>query len=383
MKKYKVLFQTLEKDPHRILITILIASSLSNVTAAALITNLMEKVFSRLNLSSGLGLSLGIGLATMAILIFGEVIPKNFARSYGVNLIPSTLWLTNTTFYLLYPFVTFLVKISNFFVYRLQPRLGREMGELVTSETEIQFLIDYIDEKELMDQDKTSMLRSIFTIGKTAVKEIMIPETEIVSLDVKASLDDAFHIFNKHQYSRLPVYEGASDNIIGLIHQKDVFVLLSKNRDRPIEDIVRPIMFVPETMKVNQLLREFRQKQLHMAIVLNEYGSITGLVTLEDPIEEIVGEIKDEYEPEIEKITPLQEGGWLVDASAEITELARLLHIKFETNDVLTIGGFMTEQLQHLPQKGERLYYKDYCFQVQKTTPKKITQILIFKGKKD
>ena len=381
IKQYKALFHALENDPHRILITILIASSLSNVTAAALITQLMERLFVRLHFSSGIGFSFGIGAATSAILIFGEVIPKNFARSYGNRFLTSTLWITNITFYLLYPFVTILTRLSNFFLYRFQPKHALETSELVTSEKELQFLIDYIDEKGLMETDKTAMLRSIFTLGKKPVREIMVPETDIISINVSINLEQALDLFCRHQFSRLPAYEGDTDNIIGLIHQKDIFLLLSKSKDRPLSDVVRPILFTPETMKVNQLMKEMQEKQMHMAIVLNEFGSVTGLVTLEDAIEEIVGEIKDEYEPEIEKITLLQDGGWLIDATTDLSELKNLLQITFEAEDVLTLGGFLTEQLQHLPQKGERLLYKNYYFQVQKATPKRVIQVLVFRQK--
>lgn len=381
IKQYKALFQILEKDPHRILITILIAASLSNVTAAALITHLMESTFARLNLSQGLGFSLGIGLATTAILIFGEVIPKNFARSHGERFLHSTLWITNTVFYILYPFVSLLTRISNFFVYRFAPKHATT-AHLVTSESEIQFLIDYIDEKGLMDSDKTAMLRSIFSLGKTPVKEIMVPEMSVVAIDARASLQEALDIFCKHQFTRLPVYEhGSKNNIIGFIHQKDIFLLLSQNKQKPLKEILRPLLFVHESLKVNQLLRELRQQHMHMAMVLNEYGSITGLVTLEDAIEEIVGEIKDEYEPEVENIMPLKDGGWLVDARTDLDDLRTLLNIDFHAEASLTLGGFLAEQLQHLPKKGERLLYKGFYFQVQKASPKRVIQVLIFQEK--
>ncbi|HEB41428.1 MAG TPA: CBS domain-containing protein, partial [Candidatus Dependentiae bacterium] len=136
-------------------------------------------------------------------------------------------------------------------------------------------------------------------------------------------------------------------------------------------------------MKVNQLLREFRQKHMHIAIVLNEHGIVTGLITLEDLLEEIVGEISDEHEPTAEKIIPLKNnGGWLVDASSTLEDLEEFLNISFESEDSVTLGGFLTEQLQHLPKKGERILYKDHYFQIQKASPKRVRQVLIFTKKK-
>ena len=146
------------------------------------------------------------------------------------------------------------------------------------------------------------MFQNIFDLGHTPVKEIMVPATDIISVDVIRQLQDTLKYLQKHQYTRLPVYEGQADNIIGMVHLKDIFVLLSRKEEKPLQDIIRPIMFIPESIKVNQLLREFRQQQMHIAIVINEHGSVTGLITLEDVLEEIVGEISDEHEPTPKKL---------------------------------------------------------------------------------
>lgn len=378
-KKYRVLFETLQNHPHRIIVTILIVSSLANATSAALITQIMTNLFSKLHLSEGLGFSLGIFIASTCILIFGEIIPKHIARSHGEHLFKSTLWIINGVFYLFYPFVQFLTKLSDFVIHRFskQPIVPHQ-----ASEEEIQFLISYIDEKGLMDSDKTEMLQNIFRLGRKPVKEIIIPDTDIVNIDVSSSIQDVLKVFSKYQFSRLPVYEGNPENIIGIIYQKDLFLLLQDSiEDKKIKDIIRPIIFVPETLKVNQLLRQFKQQQMHMAMVLNEYGGISGLVTLEDVLEEIVGDISDEYESISKKVEILSEDEWLVDAIISLEDLGELLNIKFPTKDVFTIGGFLTEQLQHLPKKGDRIYFNKYCFQVQKASPKRVLQVLIFKEK--
>ena len=144
---------------------------------------------------------------------------------------------------------------------------------------------------------------------------------------------------------------------------------------------MRPIIFVPESMKVNQLLKELREQRMHMAMVLNEHGTITGMITLEDVLEEIVGDIKDEHEAIDEKIISLKNGSWLVDARIELEELGALLTLQFETEDALTLSGFLSEQLQHLPRKGERIFYKNFYFQVQQATLKQVKQVLIFAAK--
>ena len=376
---YKKLFASLEKNPSRVLVTILIASSLANATAAALITDIVEETFIKLNWSGGAAFTLGVGLATTSILIFGEIIPKNLAKVCGDKLFRSTLWLTNMIFYLMYPFVTTLIRFSNYVISKVG---GTSDGSsAITSEKEIKFLIDYIDEKGLMDPQKTEMLRGIFELGQTPVKEIMVPWTDVISMNINCTKSEALEMFAKYRFSRLPVYEGKTENIIGMIHQRDIITLFLSKDDNALRSLLRPIIFIPESVKVNQLLREFREKHMHMAMILNEFGSIIGLVTLEDILEEIVGEINDEDETEIQKIIQLEKGGWLVDAKIDLDDLEKVLKITFESENAITLGGFITEQLQRLPQKGERLLFKNLYFQVQKSSRKRVLQVLIFAEK--
>ncbi len=279
--------------------------------------------------------------------------------------------------------MTILLKLTDFIVYSLGGTRLSGGVEWVSSEKEIQFLINYINEKGLMEQEKSEMLKNIFDLGLTPVKDIMVPATDIVSVNVTATIRDTLEIFGKRHFTRLPVYNGQQDNIIGMVHLKDVFGYITRNEDKPLKDIVRPIMFIPESVKINQLLREFRQQHMHIAIVLNEHGSITGLITLEDILEEIVGEISDEHDPSHEKIIALKQGGWLVDASTPLESLASHLGITFESEDSITLAGFLTEQLQHLPKKGERILYKNHYFQVQKASDKRVLEVLIFTKKSD
>lgn len=379
-KQYHALFSALEKNPHRVLITILIANSLADVTTASIATHIMEQLFLQINLSGGLGFSLGIGVATLAILIFGEIIPKNIAKVAGERLFTSTLWIANFIFYLFYPLVTFLMKLSDYFVYKIGGTRPEDSTEWVASEKEIQFLIKYINEKGLMETEKTKMLHNIFELGRTPVKEILVPASDIISVNGAMTSADTVDIFLQHGFTRLPVYEETIDNIIGMVYLKDVFALVARHENKPLKDIVRPIMFVPESLKVNQLLREFRQLHMHIAIVLDEHGSLTGLITLEDVLEEIVGDISDEHETATEKIVTVKDNGWLAHASIALDELGSFLSITFDTEDAITLGGFLTEQLQHVPRKGERILYHGFYFQVQKATPKRVLEVLIFKN---
>jgi len=372
--KYKTLFSSWEKNPQRILITILIANNLAHVIASVLISEIMQQYL------GDWGLLVGIGLATIMILIFGEIIPKSFAKTHHERLFGSFLWLINVLFHLEYPFVTVLLKIADTFFSRVGGKNILDKQDAV-SEKEIEFLIDYSDEKGLMETEKTEMLQNVFGLGQTLVKEILVPKGDMILVNVNSSIDEAIKILHESRYSRLPVFENDDDNIIGIIYQKDIFDMLFKAEKKPLKELIRPVLFIPETQKINQLLREFLKKRMHMAIVIDEFGSISGLVTLEDIIEEIVGEISDEHEKISTEIVPLERGGWIVSAGVGLEKLEELLNISFNAKDSVTLAGFLAENLQHLPKKGERILHEGYCFQIQQASSRRVFQVLIFEDK--
>ncbi len=375
--KYRGLFQVFEHNPNRVLISVLIAYNLVNVLAAIFSSEVMAALTKSLNISETLGFVVGILLTSTTILLT-DLIPKNIATIHGERLFKSTLWVTNIIYWIFHIPVTFLSRFADIVTHWIAGSSVKDTQDAFATEKEIQFLLNYINEKGLMEGHKISMLKSIFELGTTPVKEVMVPETSIVTINVNSTQKETLDLFSKCQFTRLPVYDEKSDNIIGMVHQKDFFQLLSRGEDRPLRDIVRPIMFLPESAKVLRVLKDFREQRVHIAMVLNEFGGITGLVTLEDVIEEIVGEISDEYEAVPEKVILLKSGGYLVDASIELEEFGKLLGIEFETEDALTLGGFIIEQLERVPATGERLEYKNFHFKVQQATPKRILQVLVF-----
>lgn len=372
-KGYKSLFKILEEHPNQILFTILIANSLVNASCTALITSVMQDLFLKLNLSEGLGLTAGVAIATCAIVIFGEIIPKNIARNQGNKLLKYTLGITYLTYYVLRPIVIVITKFANL---AMAPFLKNSHENVAPSEKELSFLIDYTNKKGIIDKQKTDMLLSIFKLSEKPIRENLVPEPEIVCIESNSTLQDAITLFTKHQYSRLPVYENRVDNIVGIIYLKDI---LYKNlpESTKIKTYVRPIMFIPESMKMSQLLKEFIENRRHMAIALNEFGGIEGLITLEDVLEQIVGPITDEHEQVSTDIIKIDDK-LLVNASTNLEELKKVLNIDFETN-AISVGGFIIEKMQRLPLKGEKLIYKNYIFKIENTTPKRILKVLIKK----
>jgi putative hemolysin len=375
LKSYTKFFEILEHNPHRILMTILVASNLANVTYVFITARLSEKLFSYFNITGGLATTLTLALTTVAVTLFGEVLPKNLAKLYGERWLPYTLWLANLIFIILYPFVSVFSMCTDWLVHLVGNRGEIEHGP---SEQEIQFLIGYINERGLMEPDKTEMLQNVFELGSTPVREIMVPATDMIMIEASIAIEEALGIFSKYQFSRLPVFSQRIDNVLGLLYQKDLLLILTKPHGaEKVKDIMRPVMFVPDSMMVNQLLRQFKSKQQHLAVVLDEYGSIVGLVTLEDVLEEIVGEIVDEHELVLQKVIKLKDDGWLVDASISLEDLSDVLKIDFPESDFISLGGFMVAKFQHLPKKGESFVYNDYIFQVQKASDRRVLQVFI------
>ncbi len=378
--RYGSLFKVLESSPHQVLISILIANSVADVIAATLATTTTQRIFFRLGFSQGVGFSMGIGVASLAIIIFGEIVPKNMARNHGEGLFQSLLGVTNLLFVLMKPITSRLLKLTDRLTSFVQRRTPLDTdNDWVSSEKEIRFMIDYIHQKGLIDPTKTAMLKNIFELGSTQVKEVMVPNGDVVAVEISTSIADTLSLFSQYHFTRLPVYEKEFDNIVGMVHQKDIFELLLKKEIKSLKEIMRPIMFIPETVRVNQLLQEFRSQHMHIAIVLNEHGSVTGIVTLEDVIEEIVGEISDEHEAAHQAIIVLPQGGWLVNGATPLEDIEDYFSIVFEPTDSVTLGGFLAEQLQHIPLKGESVNFAGYCFQVQKASHKRVRQVLIEK----
>ncbi|HSW77118.1 MAG TPA: hemolysin family protein [Candidatus Saccharimonadales bacterium] len=374
-QKYKAFLQTLESNPQYVLMSVLIATNMMCIISAILLQNIIENIFADFDLPQGLGFTVGIALGTIIVSLVGEIIPKSIAQS-KTNPLASLLWLANIIFYIVSPITGPLLAISRYFSHSQE-----DEHRQIISEQEIRFLINYIEKKGLMEADKTSMLQNIFRMENTHVKEILIPNSSIISVDINNDLNVVLSLFKTYQYSRFPVFQGNPENIIGIVYQKDLFLQLQLNKSAcNLRDILKPIIFVPDSLKVSELLKDFKRQRIHMAMVVDEYGSTIGLVTLEDALEEIVGDIADEHEPaaqtlKIKNIIPDQE--WSVDATIDLDRLEDVLQINFQVETAVTLGGFLTEHSQRLLKIGENFFYKGFCFTISQANEKRVLLVHI------
>ena len=363
-------------DPNRFLATILVGNNVANIGASVLAAFIAMRIFQgELTPKIAWGVT---GVMTFIILTFGELIPKTFARDNAEKIALKTIGFLRGLSFILSPFIKLLLYISKGTL-RIFGRKAVEPGTFMTEE-EIRILIGLGEEEGVLEEEEREMIESIFEFGDTKVQEVMIPRTEMVCIGINTKLEDILSLVAKVGYSRIPVYEGKVDNIMGLLYAKDLLRLWGRHQEEGLvlKDFVRQPYFVPETKKVNQLLREFQRNKIHMAIVVDEYGGVAGLITLEDLIEEIVGEIEDEYDTGGGKIEHLEGGDLLVDARIDIGELNEELGISLpEEEGVETLAGFITNLLGRVPPSGEVIEREGLKIRVVEATKRRIGKVKI------
>lgn len=226
-----------------------------------------------------------------------------------------------------------------------------------------------------IEEDEREMIRGIFGLGETMVKSIMVPRTDVVSVFADMPFEEIVTIVIKSTHSRIPVYENTIDNVIGFLYAKDLLPMVYKKKDVDIRKILRPVLFVPEGKMIDDLLKEFRQKKLHIAVVIDEYGGMAGIVCLENILEEIVGEIQDEYDNEEEEIKKISSNSYILDARISLSELNEELNIDLPVNGSDTVGGFVFNLFGKIPDVNEKISYESFEFKVEKMDGHQIKKV--------
>jgi putative hemolysin len=337
---------TLKETPNRFLISILVGNNIVNVAAASLATAVTISIFG----------DIGVGIATFVVvillLIFGEIGPKMYASKHSEQLSLSfatpILYLTR----ILTPLIWGIEKITGKF------GAPSSLGEPSVTEEEIKEWIEVGKEEGTIEQEEREMLYSVLEFGDTNAREIMTPRVDVALIEDTRTLDQAIQVFNETGFSRLPVYHDSVDNIIGVLNIKDVFsAAFSLKKGIPIRELMYDPYFVPETKKIDDLLKELQLRKVQIAIVLDEYGSFIGILTVEDILEELVGDILDEFDREEPEIQKTGEGIFLVDAKLWVEDLNDELDISLPVHESYeTIGGLLIERLGHIPHPGETVH---------------------------
>lgn len=365
VKGAEALERLLQNTP-RLLSTIILGNTLVNILAASVATDVAVKRF------HNLGVGIATGAVTFAVLVFGEITPKTFAVRHPERVALAAMRVIAALSYVFYPVSRALLFVANG-VLRLFGQESIGHGPFMTAD-EIKAMVALGEEEGVLEEEERRMIHSILEFGDTIVKEVMVPRTDMVAIETERTVGEALGMARKHGYSRIPVYEGSLDNVTGILYVKDLLDFFDRGKlDVLVRDVAREPFFVPETKRVDELLREFQVNKTHMAIVVDEYGGTAGLVTLEDLLEEIVGEIFDEYDFEEEKrIEEVAPGEWLFDGRVDIDAVEELLGIEFEEEEAETIGGAVTALLGHVPIEGEEAAFGGYRFRVEKVVGRRV-----------
>jgi CBS domain containing-hemolysin-like protein len=310
---------------------------------------------------------------TLVLFVFAEVTPKTFAIQQTDRLALALAPFLAGLGRLVGPFAQGLVKLANV----IMPGKGLPQGPFIT-EHEIRALAEVASDEDQIEEEEKELIHSIFEFGDTIVREVMVPRPDITAIENTESLRDVQELVLLHGYSRIPVYDDELDNVVGMVFAKDVLKALYQGKaDMPLADIVRPAHFVPEQKKVADLLREMQKEKFHIALVTDEYGSVAGLVTLEDLLEELVGEITDEYDREEPEMIEVADGVFRVDGKVAIDEVNELLDVELPDEEWDTVGGLMLGLLGSIPSEGEEVGFQNLVFKAEQVQGRRIAKILI------
>jgi len=369
------------KEPKKLLISIIIGNTLVNVATASFAAILSTRWSQAAGLNETLVLIINVVVVTIFILFLSEILPKVTASKNPKRMAVRVAFPITFFYYLFYP----LVAVFDLLSHSLSSSLGLEKDKYNLSEDELRTLVDVGEEKGALQKDEKEMIHSIFEMSDTMAREIMVPRIDMICIEQDTSLTSVLKVVKDCSHSRIPVYSETVDNIVGILYVKDLLPLIKKrsNTDFNLTNLTHPPYYVPEQKKINELLREFQTEKIHMAVVVDEYGGTSGLVTLEDIIEEIVGEIQDEYDEEPALFEKVNENNFIVNGSMPLEEINEELGLDLPTEEgVETLAGFLLGQLGSLPKAKEKISWNGYEFIVEKIFRRRIQQVRILNQKK-
>ena len=359
---------TLADEKYDKLITaILVGNNIVNLTASALATIL----FASLIEDESLAATVSTAVLTVAVLVFGEITPKYFASVYPEKACFFFYPVMQLFYWLLSP----ICFIFDGFKRALAKIFKLKKDDTVTDE-ELMSLVDEAEEVGTLKEDESELVRSALEFDDLKVEDILVPRVDVIAIDCESTMDEIKDLFSNHGYSRLPVYKDTIDNVIGLVHQKDFYTAYLSG-EKEILHLVQKIVFTSEYTRISTLLKQLQKQKIHMAAVSDEYGGLVGIVTMEDIIEELVGEIWDEHDEEEVLYGKISEDEYWVDGKCELFTFFDLYDMEdedenFESN---TVGGWVTEKYGAIPPVGEILHFKNLEIKVVKTTLQKVLKI--------
>ena len=370
--KGATLAQKMLQQPERFLGTTLVGTNFCLVTSSVILTNVVASLFPELSESIELYVTM---VLTPLVLVFGEIVPKSVYQQHADRLVPIIAIPLHVAFRLFYP-VVFIVSTIGGGILKLLGVEKRQRKQTLTRE-ELKFLL-HSDGGVIADRQRTDMIQRVFEFGGTTVEEILVPLTDVYALEKGTTIESAIEIIHECGFSRLPIYEGRVDHFVGVIHAFDL--LRAPSQDALIDRFIRKAYYVPNTMQLADLVRNLQRHHTQIAIVVNEYGGVLGIVTLEDSLEQIVGEIDDEFDVlNDENYQQLPDGSYRIHAHMKIDSLTKRLPLKLPNGNSAfeTLGGFLLSEFRRIPASGESLEYGGLTFQIEEATDRSILWVRV------
>ena len=364
--------------PNEILATILIGNNVVNITISALATDLTDTMLHGTSIA-GWGIPIAVGVTTLFVLVAGEVVPKTYAK-HNPERVLFTLPIITLTYYMFYPIMRVLVRLTSGVVQRMG---GSTDHQPSVTEEDIEEMVRIGKTDGSMSPVSAKLLTGIFDLDDKVAREVMVPRTEMRALPVEATLTDIVAMVKEHGYSRYPVYEGSTDNIVGVLYVKDYMLsALSRDRNSPpkIREVVRRPLVRPWNIGVQDLFHDMQKERVHMAIIASEYGGVAGIVCLEDIIEEVFGPIYDEHDRLKESIRRQPDGSWLVEGLVSMGELENELGTDFpddEEDDYETVAGLLMQEAGRVPETGFVCEYHGFRFEVVSADPMQVREVAV------
>ena len=368
-KKAITLMKVIE-DPGKMLSMILVGNNIVNLSASSMMTTLTMELFG----SKAVGVATGV--LTLLILVFGEITPKTMATLNAERLSLAYAGIVYWLMRLLTPVIFLVNKLSTavMFLLRVDPN---KKPDAIT-EDELRTIVEVSHEEGVIETEEKKMINNVFDFGDSVAKDVMVPRIDMAFVDVNASYEEVIEIFRQEKYTRFPVYEETTDNVIGILNVKDI--LLAGEREQfSVRDYLRAPYYTYEFKKVSELMVEMKKANVNIIIVLDEYGATAGLITLEDMLEEIVGDIRDEYdEDEENELVEIAANEYVVEGSMKLDDLNDRLELKLESEDYDSVGGLVIGLLDHLPEEGEDVVFDNVRLVVDRVEKNRIDRIHLY-----
>ncbi len=359
-----------EENYDRLISTILVGNNIVNLTASTLTGLFFVQILKGTAVDPNLISTIVI---TVAVLIFGEITPKFIAKTYPEKFSMTFYPLVMFFYYLLYP----INIIFNGYKWLISKIFRLKNNDVITEE-EIMTVVEEAEEDGTLREEETNLIRSVIEFDDLEVGDILVPRVNIVAMDQTDDMEEFRKVFEKEGYSRVPVYKDTIDTIVGTVHEKDFFNAYLAGK-KSVKDIIQDAYYTTEHAKISKLLKQLQQKKVHMAIVLDEYGGTLGIVTLEDILEELVGEIWDEHDEEVNYFKQLNGNTFIIDGKAPVADMFEELEVEFdeEEYEASTVSGWIIEKLGEIPRANTKFMHENLEIEIMKSTVKRVWQIKV------